>query len=77
MTQASFNEFDLYQFEDRIEELLAALQRLRSENQALRTERSEQLHCNETLKLRLEQIIERLRRFEATHAQGSTEATLS
>lgn len=56
--------FDLYQFEDRIEELLSTLIRLRSENQALRAERDDQQRRNADLKQRLEVIVERLRRLE-------------
>ncbi len=67
-------EFDLYQFEDRIEELLLTLRRLRVENRTLRNEWEEQLRLNAELKQRLETIIERIKRIEqieAKNAQGA------
>lgn len=62
--EESGTEFDVYQFEDRVEELLHTLHRLRAEIQALRTERDDQQRRNADLKQRLELIVERLRRLE-------------
>lgn len=77
MTQPTAEQFDIYQFEDRIQELLLALRRLRSENQALLSERSEQQRRNGELKQRLESIIERLRRFEELHPESQRKVALS
>lgn len=68
-------DFDLYQFEDRIEELLLTLRRLRVENRTLRGEWEEQLRLNAELKQRLESIVERIRRIEQAEAKNAQPAT--
>ena len=64
-------DFDLYQFEDRIEELLLTLRRLRVENRTLRGEWEEQLRLNAELRQRLESIVERIRRIEQAEAKNA------
>lgn len=63
-------DFDLYQFEDRIEELMLTLRRLRVENRTLRNEWEEQLRLNAELKHRLESIVERIKRIEQVETKG-------
>ena len=58
------SDFDLYQFEDRIEELLAILKRLRVENRTLRSEVEAHIHRNAELKDRIQSIVERVRALE-------------
>lgn len=68
-------DFDLYQFEDRIEELLLTVRRLRVENRTLRGEWEEQLRLNAELKQRLESIVERIRRIEQAEAKNGQPAS--
>lgn len=64
-------DFDLYQFEDRIEELMLTLRRLRVENRTLRGEWEEQLRLNAELKHRLESIVERIKRIEQLETKSA------
>lgn len=68
-------DFDLYQFEDRIEELMLTLRRLRVENRTLRNEWEEQLRLNAELKHRLESIVERIKRIEQIEAKSVPDKT--
>lgn len=57
-------DFDLYQFEDRIDELLIALKRLQVENRTLRSEVEAHIHRNAELKQRISSVVERIRTLE-------------
>lgn len=56
--------FDVYEFEDRIEELLAAYGRQRSANAALVREIKTLTRNNAELKERLDAVVERIRALE-------------
>ncbi|GEM_PF-2773388 len=57
-------EFDLYQFEDRIDELLVTVKRLQVENRTLRSEVEAHIHRNAELKERIQSVVERIRALE-------------
>lgn len=57
-------DFDLYQFEDRIEELLVSLKRLQVENRTLRSEVEAHIHRNAELKERVQSVVERIKSLE-------------
>lgn len=69
-------DFDLYQFEDRVEELLVTLKRLQVENRTLRSEVEAHIHRNAELKQRIQSVVERIRSLE-TSTTSLTEATES
>lgn len=57
-------DFDIYQFEDRVEELLGTVQRLRAANAALSRDYEALARRNEEIKQRLSAVIERIRALE-------------
>lgn len=57
-------EFDIYQFEDRIEELLTGYHKLREAHDALTREFETLANRNAELKRRLNALIERIRALE-------------
>ncbi len=63
-------DFDLYQFEDRIDELLVSLKRLQVENRTLRSEVEAHIHRNAELKQRISSVVERIRTLEDTPAKA-------
>ena len=69
-------DFDLYQFEDRVEELLATLKRLQVENRTLRSEVEAHIHRNAELKQRIKSVVERIRSLDSS-TTSLTEATES
>lgn len=57
-------EFDIYQFEDRIEELLITVRKLRAANENLTRELESVTRRNAELKRRLSAVVERIRALE-------------
>ena len=57
-------DFDIYQLEDCVEELLASHQRLRSENKTLRNELETHIHRNAELKERIKSVLARVEALE-------------
>lgn len=65
-------DFDIYQLEDCVEELLVSHQRLRSENKTLRSELETHIRRNAELKERIKNILARVEALE--QRQEMTEA---
>lgn len=57
-------DFDIYQLEDCVEELLTSHKRLRSENHALRNELETHIQRNAELKERIKNILARVEALE-------------
>ncbi|MES1943227.1 hypothetical protein PC39_03872 [Salinisphaera sp. PC39] len=57
-------EFDIYQFEDRIEELLVTVRKLRAANENLTREFESLTRRNAEMKHRLSAVVERIRALE-------------
>lgn len=57
-------DFDIYQFEDRVEELLLAYRKLQASNEALTRDLEAATRKNAEMKRRLAAVIERIRALE-------------
>ena len=66
-------DFDIYQLEDCVEELLISHQRLRTENKTLHGELEKHIRRNVELKDRIKQVLARVEALE--QRQGMTEAS--
>ena len=66
-------DFDIYQLEDCVEELLVSHQRLRTENKTLRSELEAHIRRNAELKERIKNVLTRVEALE--QRQAMTEAT--
>lgn len=67
-------EFDLYQFEDRVDDLLGVLKRLQVENRTLRSEVEAYIHRNAELKDRIQSVVERIRTLEEENTAAVAES---
>ena len=66
-------DFDVYQLEDCVEELLASHKRLRSENQTLRSELENHIRRNVELKERIKNILTRVETLEQRQEMAETQ----
>ncbi len=57
-------DFDIYQLEDCVQELLASHQRVRTENKTLRNELENHIRRNVELKERIKQVLARIEALE-------------